>query len=1154
MLRRVEIAVSFLESLRRAKEFLAEQRRASVRALGRELGLNGEELDELVEELVDIQRVVERDGKAVVWLDSSASAVGASPPAAATTAPERSPRDYTPRHLADKILRSRAAIEGERKLVTVLFADVKGSMELAEQLDPEVWHAILNRFFEILSGGIHRFEGTVNQYTGDGIMALFGAPLALEDHAQRACFAALHLREDLVRYSTEVKRAHGVGFSTRIGLNSGEVVVGKIGDDLRMDYTAQGHVVGLAQRMEQLASPDSCYLSAATAALADGYCEIEDLGDFEVKGATEPLRVHRLVGPGRATTRLDVSRARGLTRFVGREADLATLETALEQAREGQGQVVGIVAAAGTGKSRLCHEFAERCRDRGLAVNVGHGLAHGRSLPYLPMLEVFRAYFGVRPDDDDAAVREKIAGRLLLLDESFREVLPVVFEFFHVPDPDRPTPRMDPDAKQRQLFAVVRRVARDPRAGAARTIALVEDLHWLDPASEILLAQWVEAIAGSSALLIVNFRPEYRAAWMQQTHYRQVPLAPLGPQAIRELVDDLLGSDPSLAGIADQIHDRSGGNPFFAEEIVQSLAEAGALEGDRGRHRLVAPLTEIDVPPSVQALLGARIDRLAEREKLVLQVASVIGKEFAEPLLRRVVDAMEDVPTSNGALDEALAVLKSREFLVETGVFPAATYAFKHPLTQEVALRSQLLERRRQAHGAVADGIEQADADKLDESAALLAHHSAEAGRTLAAARWHARAARFVAGSDFAAAGRHWKAVCDLARAAADEPEAVHIGAEACFARVALGLRLDLGEAEARAIFEEGIGWAAGLEDGHWAGRLHQAMAVYLVNDCQIEGALHHAAEWERIARGLSEPDPRAAALWPSLEPLAMRGDFETHREHALQQAEWTRAHPRWGLREWGMSTYVGALIELGRNDFFCGSLAEGRRHLEDVFEIARGLGDAEMGAFAADFLAIYGWLLLDPEWAQVAIRQSLALEERLGRNARLSLHIGLAQQLLLEGEPEQAAEALDRVSSLRGPALRKFDTRRAAVRSRVELALGDALRARATAESALELAQARGIRTEILTLALTLAPALRADGGTDALERLGDALDTVEMLIAETGTTNLAPLLLAERGRAARLLGDEEQRASFLRRARDGFAALGASARVDEMNVELES
>src|SRR5262245_26610716 len=272
------------------------------------------------------------------------------------------PRGYTPKHLAEKILTSRSALEGERKQVTVLFADVKGSMDLAEQLDPEEWHKILDRFFQILNGGVHRFEGTVNQYTGDGIMALFGAPSAHEDHAQRACYAALYLQGELARYATDVKRAHGTNLSTRIGINSGEVVVGKIGDDLRMDYTAQGHTVGLAQRMEQLASPDTCYLSAATAALVGGYFALEDLGDFTVKGASAPLRVHRLVGPGKVATRFDVSRSRGLTRFVGRDTDMATLEAALEQAQAGHGQVVGVVAEAGTGKSRLCFEFAERCR------------------------------------------------------------------------------------------------------------------------------------------------------------------------------------------------------------------------------------------------------------------------------------------------------------------------------------------------------------------------------------------------------------------------------------------------------------------------------------------------------------------------------------------------------------------------------------------------------------------------------------------------------------------------------------------------------------------------------------------------------------------------------------------------------------------------
>ena len=268
-------------------------------------------------------------------------------------------------------------------------------MELAEQLDPEQWHRILDRFFQILSDGVHRFEGTVNQYTGDGIMALFGAPIAHEDHAQRACYAALYLRDEIARYATEVKREHGLGFSTRMGLNSGDVIVGSIGDDLRMDYTAQGHTVGLAQRMESLAEPNTCFLTTNTAALVAGYFVLDDLGEFQVKGVTAPVRVHRLGGIGTSRTRFDISRSRGLSRFVGRASDLRTLEDALAQAAIGNGQVVGVVADAGTGKSRLCFEFLEQCRARGLQVFEARAVAHGRNVPLLPILELFRAYFGI---------------------------------------------------------------------------------------------------------------------------------------------------------------------------------------------------------------------------------------------------------------------------------------------------------------------------------------------------------------------------------------------------------------------------------------------------------------------------------------------------------------------------------------------------------------------------------------------------------------------------------------------------------------------------------------------------------------------------------------------------------------------------------------
>jgi class 3 adenylate cyclase len=323
----------------------------------------------------------------------------------------RDPHSYTPKHLAEKILSSRAALEGERKQVTVLFADVCGSMELQEQVDPEEWLRIMDGFFAVLSDGVHRFEGTVIQFTGDGIMALFGAPIAHEDHAQRACYTALKLKEDVRRYAEEVQHAHGLGFSARLGLNSGEVVVGTIGDDLRMDYTALGHTVGLAQRMEALAEPGTTYLSNHTAMLVSGFFELDDLGEFDIKGVQDQLKVYSLLGPYR--THLDLSLARGLTPFVGRDAEMQTLHSALDRARDSKGHVVGIVAQAGTGKSRLCYEFVQKCRDSGTRVYEAHGLAHGKGIPFLPVLQLFRHYFDITEQDTNAQARQKIADQML---------------------------------------------------------------------------------------------------------------------------------------------------------------------------------------------------------------------------------------------------------------------------------------------------------------------------------------------------------------------------------------------------------------------------------------------------------------------------------------------------------------------------------------------------------------------------------------------------------------------------------------------------------------------------------------------------------------------------------------------------------------------
>ncbi len=665
------------------------------------------------------------------------------------------PRSYTPKHLAEKILQSKSALEGERKQVTVLFADVKGSMDLAEQVDPEDWHEILDRFFAILTEGVHRFEGTVNQFTGDGIMALFGAPVAHEDHAKRACYSALHLRDELRRLAQELRRERGLDVATRIGINSGEVVVGKIGDDLRMDYTAQGHTVGLAQRMEALAEAGKIYLTAATAQRVEGFFALEDLGAFNVKGSSAPIHAYALEGLGRLRTRFDRSLVRGLSRFVGRDDEMRVLESALARAQHGEGQVIAVVAPAGTGKSRLCFELMERCRAKGLTVLEAHAAAHGRSIPLRPILELFRQRFGVSERDSDLAAREKIAGGLLSLDSSFAEILPAIFEFMGVPDPARPSPRIDPEAAQRRMLEHFRRIVRADNRDRT-VVTLIEDLHWLDDASDRFVAELVEITPMTRALFLLNFRPEYAAEWTKLSSVQQIALQLLSPEAVREMLAAAIGDDPSVRGCPERIHARTGGNSFFAEEIVQALIEDGSLAGTPGAYRATHAIEKVPLPETVQNVLAARIDRLAPREKQMLQTAAVIGREFPRALLAGVCEV------AGAELDESLAALRRAEFLLETELYPQVEYVFKHPLTHEVAYQSQLAARRAAAHRAVAQEMETLYREQLDERAAEIAWHWEEAGERGAAARWHGRAADWVEKRDVREAMRHWRAAFEL--------------------------------------------------------------------------------------------------------------------------------------------------------------------------------------------------------------------------------------------------------------------------------------------------------------------------------------------------------------------------------------------------------
>ena len=1087
------------------------------------------------------------------FCDNCGQALRAQPgppdPAPAAAAHHADPRSYTPSHLAKKILGSRRALEGERKQVTVLFADVMGSMELAERTDPEAWRRLMDSFFAILSEGIHRFEGTVDKFTGDGIMALFGAPIAHEDHAQRACYAALHLQGELAAYAAELRRSEGVNFSVRIGINSGEVVVGSIGENLGMDYTAVGHTVGLAQRMEQLAEPGKSYLTSHTAALVAGYLVIEDLGEFEVKGSSEPLRVHELKGVGSARGRLDISRARGFSRFVGRGREMELLEEALGKALAGEAQIVGIVGEPGVGKSRLCHEFAERHRARGLPVYHAAGQAHATSVPLVPVLQLMRTYFEISEQDSDQTARERIAGKLLLLDDSFVEVLPLVFDFLAVADPERPSPRMDPEARQRQLLDFTKRMIH-AQGGREPGINLFEDLHWLDPASDIFLANHVAATQGTSSLTIVNFRPEYTASWMSEPYYHQVELTPLGAEAIDELLNHLLGSDPSLDGLPQLIRERTAGNPFFIEELVQSLVEAGNLVGEDGAYRLAAPIEHAAVPASVQSVLAARIDRLPEREKAVLQAAAVIGKEFLEPVLSRVAD-LDPLE-----LDESLRELVAGDFVFEQEIFPETLYAFKHPLTHEVAYRSQLGERRGRLHAATAQAIAEQYPDRLEERSAMLAQHWEAAGETLEAARWHARAGAWSGTSAPHQSLEHWSHVRRLADSLPPSEEATMLGLTARIFWLQFAWRLSTSREEAETVYQEGERMASQAGDLRSRALL---LALYGALRGFSDGEPYEQARLGREAVALAEEvgDP---TLYLSVSinayPLFVVGELREGVAILERAIELADGDPTMGAGIAVGCPLAHGLIFKGGLISAMGRVAEARGLLEQGMDMAREHGDLELVGWGHMWSTWYAYVMGDSEAAQAHAHGSLEIAERIGdvfSRTWAWYWVGLAA--LMRGEWSRAKEALERATALareRRTAMEGEGFRLAAL-AFAHVGLGELEVARALAREAVDTARAvSAVGSEIFAI-LALADAELASAGAIAEGELADELERALELIARSAMLAFEPMVRVKVAELERRRGDEDGRDRELRTAKRLFEELGSEARAAEVAAELE-
>jgi class 3 adenylate cyclase/tetratricopeptide (TPR) repeat protein len=638
-------------------------------------------------------------------------------PFAASSLPNyTTPRSYTPKFLVEKILTTRSAIEGERKLVTVLFADVADFTAISEKLDPEDVHQIMDGTFRILIDEVHRFEGTINQFTGDGVMALFGAPVAHEDHALRACHAALCIQNSMQSYSRKVKKIYNVNFALRIGLNSGLVIVGAIGDDLRMDYTAEGETTNTAARMQSLATPASILVSRHTRKLAEDYFEFKYKGKLALKGKAEPQDAFELIKPTIKAGRLHACMTlRELTKFVGRQSAVDKLMEAYREASSGAGRIIGIVGEPGVGKSRLLLEFQNLLPTGDCTYIEGHCLHYGDSMAYLPVLDVVRSYFGIVDGDREPAVREKLENKLVGRHESLRGTFAPLHELLSLKTDDDDFDQLDPKQKRLKTVEAVRDLAVNASREKTLVIAL-EDLHWIDRSSEEFINYFIECLPNSRILLILLYRPEYRHQWQNLSYYSQISLGQLSTESSVELLKSILQDGDISPELGSLILDKAAGNPLFLEEFTQTLMENGSIEKREQSYTLSRGVRKFQVPDTIQGIIAARMDRLEDNIKRTMQIASVIGRDFTFGILQIITGFQDE-------LRAHLLNLQSLEFIYQRTLFPELEYTFKHALTQEVAYHSLLTTRQKELHRKIGKAMESCYSERLVEFSSIIAEH-----------------------------------------------------------------------------------------------------------------------------------------------------------------------------------------------------------------------------------------------------------------------------------------------------------------------------------------------------------------------------------------------------------------------------------------------
>ena len=883
------------------------------------------------------------------------------------------PDSYTPKHIAQKIITSKSALEGERKQVTVLFADLKGSLELLADRDPEDARQLLDPVLERMMEAIHHYEGTVNQVMGDGIMALFGAPLAQEDHAVRACYAALVMQESVRRYAGEVQRTQGIPLHVRIGLNSGEVVVRSVGSDLQMDYTAVGQTTHLAARMEQMAMPGSILIAEATLRLAEGYIQVKPIGPVTVKGLNDPLEVYEVVGASSLRRRLDVVALRGLSRFVGRKAELEVLGQTLDKARSGHGQVVAVVGEAGVGKSRLFWEFTHSQQPHGWLILESASASYGKTTSYLPLIDLLKEYFRIEDRDEPRLTREKVTGKLLSLDRALEPWLRAFLWLLDVPGEDSQWERLEPPQRRQIALDGVKRLLF--RESQEQPILIVcEDLHWIDAETQALLDGLVDSLPMAPILLLFNYRPEYQHGWSGKTYYRQLRIDPLLPESADELLEALLGTDASVQPLKRLLIERTEGNPFFLEESVRTLVETKVLSGERGCYRLVKAPDSIEIPATGQSILAARIDRLQPEDKRLLQAASVIGKDVPLTLLQPIAEAPEDV------LRGRLHSLQAAEFLYEVRLFPELEYTFKHALSQEVAYQSLPLEKRRLYHGQIADALEVLFADRLSEKLDLLAYHYQQSGDAEKALGYLTAAAKRAV-SRFAAeeANRYYGDVMlcldSLPSTAERERQRIDLSLEQMDMVWVLG-RYKQGWR----ILEKSLKLAEQIVDRQRLARIHFRFGWFLYDRMDLDRAFAHQQECFALCEQLGNLDDMRRVYWglgnscravsPDVNVRRMKA-IEYHRQ-GLLRAEAASSADLFDLR----NAYFLWLLYL----FQLGNWNEAMEYLLCADKIAKRLpegSDVVHGALVKGFIGLSHLLKRKTETHLQMLRESLRESER---------------------------------------------------------------------------------------------------------------------------------------------------------------------------------